>query len=128
MTNAETTAKEFDLGQVITTLTGRVVQTPFGGQEVAEHVLGHPVWTHEMASESFPPRVRAAILAQVPRLADIDASDVVDEVTAREFMLQQRSLYGDTVTLEKGSSERTEGPIESLRRMVPDSKIITVSK
>jgi hypothetical protein len=38
-------------------------------QEIAEYVLGHQVWTHELGDKLTNSRIHSAIYAQLPNLA-----------------------------------------------------------
>lgn len=94
--------------------------------EINGFVLGHPVWTHELADRAMNARAEAAIRAQLPNLPS-------RELARESWMaaaIAATSEYGDTVTLTEGSGERTESPINSLARLTgrPEDIIVVAAK
>lgn len=81
--------------------------------EVAEHALGHPIWTHELGDEKTMNRVRDAIHGAFPQLPTREEAQA-DHLAAAD---RATKAYGETIDLECGATERTEGPITSLLRM-----------
>lgn len=119
----------FDALAVAGLLTGCLfIKGGFGDiHECAEYVAGHPIWTHELADEAVWTRLRAAILAQHPDLAEMDAiaeGTTPDNVHEKAAALLAR--YPDLITLARGGGERTESPLESLARIAPDKPVIAV--
>lgn len=81
--------------------------------EIIGFVLGHPVWTHELADRAMNARAEAAIRAQLPNLPsnELASDDWQKAATAAT------EAYGETVTLTEGSGERHESPVDSLARL-----------
>ena len=93
---------------------------------VGEFVLGHPVWTHELADKGTTSRIEAAIRAQLPNLPsrELAHEDWQKAATAAT------EAYGETVTLTEGTGERTENPVDSLARLTgrPEDIIVVTAK
>ena len=85
-------------------------------------VLGHPVWTHELADRAMNAKAEAAIRAQLPNLPSRELA----REDWQKAAAAATEAYGATVTLRKGNGERTEGPVESLARLTgrPDDIIV----
>lgn len=81
--------------------------------EIAAHVMGFPVWTHELGDKVMTARIYRAIATQLPRLPTRELAQADWRAAASEAI----SAYGDTVELAEGADERTEGPLASLARM-----------
>lgn len=104
--------------------------------ELAEHVIGHPLWTHEFAEKTLWNRCRAALVAQHPDLADMPAFDEAachrtkdaGDITTylNEYVANLRARYGDTLQIQKGEAQRTESPMESMQRIAPDKPVIGI--
>lgn len=135
------TLQTFHIAAVAGMMTGVVLgeddETGFSAQHrLTEHVLGHPVWTHEFAEKAIWERVKNALLAQHPELSSLPPYDREKAKSAKEagsVMTYVRSYVesaiktcGETMTFTKGTAERTENPFESLRRIAPDKPIIGV--
>lgn len=100
--------KTFDARDVATITTG-VVMHPDGFRnvpELFEHVMGHPVWTHEMPS--LMPDARRRILAAVP---GFPAEKPADFRTLGADLLAR---YPNGITLPRGDAKRTADPITTL--------------
>lgn len=93
-------------------------------QAVAEWALGHPVWTHELADKALWLRMSEAIRTHLPDMPAPLGDDEKPDWQALGASLIER--YGETVSLPRGSQERTEGPIESLQRLAPGKPVIGV--
>lgn len=96
---------------------------------LAEHVLGHPIWTHEFAEHEPWQRMAAAVHAQYPELrawgerlracAGNEAGALaVIEAFALEFPVP--------IALTKGTGERTESPFASIQRIAPDKPVMGI--
>lgn len=96
--------------------------------ELAEHVLGHPVWTHEFADAGTVRRLRDAVLAQHPALRDAEPWAPDGDLAAylAGYVERARARYGATLEVEAGTGERTESPLASMQRLAPDKPIVVV--
>jgi hypothetical protein len=119
------TTKEFSIEAVAGLTTGICLSNFRDIHECAEWVVGHPIWTHEFAEKSLSDRLRKAIYAQHPQLETIDIKGMKPQ-EVEDAVEKLRLLFGPTLTLTKGSSERTESPIESLSRVAPGKHAIVV--
>lgn len=80
--------------------------------EAAEHILGHPVWTHEFADQAVWTKLRDAIREHHPGLPFGNPDDwklTRDEVLAR---------FPDPLTMPLGAFARAEDPIASVERIM----------
>ena len=91
---------------------------------VAEWVLGHSVWTHELADNALWHRMTEAIRAHLPDMPGHFEDGEKPDWKAIGAALIKR--YGETVSLPRGQQERTEGPMESLQRLAPGKPVIGV--
>jgi hypothetical protein len=87
--------------------------------EAIEFLVGHPVWTHEMASETLANHLKELVLEQHPELATFPADKITRE-NWQEFLTQAEDIHGKTVMLTQHAEERKENPIESLVRIKGD--------
>jgi uncharacterized Zn finger protein len=90
---------------------------------LVEHVLGHPVWTHEFADKALWERTRELVFAQHPQLRDAEAfdraaakRDVATYLTS--YVSRAVARYGATLEIQQGATEREENPIESAERIL----------
>ena len=80
--------------------------------EAAEHILGHPVWTHEFADKAVWTKLREAIRQHHPHLPFGKPDDwkaTRDEVLAR---------FPDPLVMPLGTAECAEDPISSAERIM----------
>ena len=63
--------KTFPLSAFLSLVTGRSWGEFHEMHGLAEHVMGHPIWTHEFASEKLWTEMRARVLAAHPTLAGV---------------------------------------------------------
>ena len=121
--------KTFPLRAVLGIITARSWGGSFGDvHECAEHVMGHPVWTHEFASEPLWAEMRRRVLAVRADLADITEEQIPsskENLTAR--MDAAIARFGATVDLPSGDAVRTKSPMETLAEIAPGKPTITVA-
>jgi len=112
--------KVFSLGACLSVTTGRLL-CDFGDMhELVEWLLGHPVWTNELADKAIVERIKAAMLAQCPELAEVDASGFTRENWKDKLAEWHRTL-GMRRIVTQGTGERTEGPV-----MPPNANVVVV--
>lgn len=75
--------------------------------EAMEWVMGHPVWTHELPG--VWDEAKARVLKQIPDMPTEANPDTFGQVAS-----EVRNRFGLKVVLQKGDSERTQGPVETL--------------
>lgn len=99
--------KQIDPLALASITTGIALVEGFRGvAEAFEHVMGHPVWTHEMPM--FADRAKHLILAQFPNMpVDVGAD-------FRDCMAMVRKRFGETVSVARGSDVRAADPVTTL--------------
>lgn len=91
-------------------------------QEISEHVLGHPVWTHEIPSTG--PEVDRRIREQFPLMPTREDARADWQATAAKIT----AAYGKTMTVKRGNQKRARDPISTAVDMMGGpSKVIVVS-
>ena len=103
--------KHFDPAALASIADGRLMCDFSVMHEAIEHVLGRPVWTHELADHDLAEEARRQVIAQFPDMAqrtETPWQEVRDAVRAR---------YGDSVPVKRGHCVMTEHPRTSLVRM-----------
>lgn len=127
--------KTFPLDVVLSGYKGRMWCRDFGDtHRLIEHVLGHPVWTHEMGSSTLWSDVRAGLLAQHPGLETVgEPTGGLEGLEGDAFlaaiapwMAEQAARLGAVLEVRRGNAERTESPLESLARVVGTRPVIVV--
>lgn len=118
--------KSFPMWAILSLTTGCLLGGSFGDvHELAEHLAGHPIWTHEFADKAMWTKLCDLLFAQHPDLRETLTPSV--KIT-RDNWEQQRDLlvakYGTERMITKGSSERTESPIESMQRIAPGKPVV----
>lgn len=105
----------------IMTMKTRICMGDFGvAQELAEWVMGHPVWTHELLSLAKP--IKEELERQFPDLPTEANKDNWKEVLATAI-----ETHGEHLEVIQGSAERTQNPIESLVALVGEDKVLPVA-
>lgn len=114
--------KTFAWNVVATALTGRNWCNFGDMQELAEWVMGHSIFTHEFARKKTWDDLKEAIFVQHETLRVTDWGAFND----REPIL--RDLHDiPKWTFTRGTGQRTQSPIETLREIAPDKPIIVVA-
>lgn len=103
--------------------------------EAVEYVLGHPVWTHEFDNKVWWAAADAVIAAE-PRLERVRTLIAGIRATAelcpdpeafwKAFVAEAVLQLGPTVRLVRGTAQRTETPVESLKRIAPNAQPIII--
>jgi len=99
--------KNLNACAIATITTGIVLVHGFEGVgEAFEHVLGHPVWTHEMPM--FADKAKALILEQHP---DFPAEPPADFQALMAKLIQD---WPEGIPIESGGEVRKLDPISSI--------------
>lgn len=125
--------KSWPIETVLALTTGRLLKHGgFGDmQELAEYVLGHPVWTHEFADRGMVTKMKNAVFAQHPTLRNAEAFDAtaakrsLDDYLAG-YVERAAATFGASIEIEAGKQERTESPLASAARLMPGKPIVAV--
>lgn len=119
------TAKTFPTLHVASTITGIAMDegmTFSRMQEIASHLFGAPIWTHELVHE---PTKDAYVEEGYRQFPDMPTAAEA-EADYRTAAAKAVAAYGDTIEVEEGSHGRRESPVDTLSRMVPPEKIVVV--
>lgn len=120
------TAKSFSVPAIVSLMSGRLLCNFSDMHEVAEHVMGHPIWTHEFASEALWALMKAKVSEQHPDLPS-EAPEWVDKETWQRWRDQLVEQYGATRELAKGDEERAADPMTTARNILgPDKPIVAI--
>lgn len=115
---------------VVFSLTTGILVSDFGEmQELAEHVLGRGVWTHELAEKSLWRKMAEFVYAQHPKLREAPVF-VCDQNLSKDQIARQISVYNDAMAqrygasleIESGDEPRAEDPVASAQRIMKDIK------
>jgi hypothetical protein len=122
----------FPVGVILSLTTGRLL-CPFDElHKFIEHVAGHPVWTHEMAERGLSTRLSHQVFNQHPALlnvAEFTPPADKDNVGAycKTYVAKEIARLGVVeLDVARGSVARTESPLDSLHRLVPDREVVVV--
>jgi len=122
------TRMEFPLPVVLTLVTGVFMCSKIEHVfSCASYIVGYPIAQHELADHKAA--LKRAILAQHPGLANVEPirPDRRDAATfIPKYVERQIATFGETLLLTRGTAERTESPVDSLRRRAPHMDIITI--
>ena len=95
--------------------------------EAAEHLMGHPIWTHEFAVKGLWEAMRKKLEALFPTITKCD--ELVKDVSKENWESKRDAItatWPEGFTFEAGTEERTEDPISSLQRIAPGKEVIVV--
>lgn len=91
-------------------------------QEIASHLFGGPVWTHELVHQPTQDAYTEEGYRQFP--------DMPTRVEAHDdwqgAALKAISAYGDSVSVQEGMHGRRENPLDTLRAIKPDADVVVV--
>lgn len=85
-------------------------------QEIFEAVLGHPVWTHELAHEATVAKLRARVDELFPEMPTRAEAEGDYEKAAEKAL----AAYGEEVSFLAIKRSRSTGPVSTLCDMRPD--------
>lgn len=112
--------------EVVLSATTGILLCEFGDMhELIEHIIGHPVWTHELADRSMMDVIREDVCDQHPRLREVDKSQIIngDWATFRDKWIAK---LGATLDIESWNYIRSETPLDSLKRIAPGATSLAV--
>lgn len=117
--------KTFPTLRVASTITGIALthdMTYSDMQEIASHLFGAPIWTHELIHE---PTKDAYVEEGYRQFPDMP-SQAEAEADFKAAAAKAVAAYGDTVEVAEGTHGRRESPVDTLSRMVPPEKIVVI--
>lgn len=119
------TTKTFSTAAVVSLTSGLLLCKFSDMHELAEHVMGHPIWTHEFASKPLWELMRSKLLEQHPGLP-VDAEGY-DKGNWQDFLAAACVKFGETLEIAKGEEVRAADPVTTARAMLgPDKPIIAI--
>ncbi|MCO5144566.1 MAG: hypothetical protein M9895_00155 [Aquamicrobium sp.] len=117
--------KTFPTLRVASTITGIALthdMTYSDMQEIASHLFGAPIWTHELVHEPTKDAYVEEGYRQFPDMPTAEEASANYETAA----IKALAAYGDTVEVAEGTHGRRESPVDTLSRMVPPEKIVVI--
>lgn len=114
--------KTFPLHAVLTMRTKKLMGDFAKAHELAEWVLGHPIWTHEM--HLFLKKISDKLGEQFPGLPSTLPD--VNKNNYAEALAELEKVHGTSFEVEQGNEERTESPLDTLLGMVDKKKVTAV--
>lgn len=130
------TTKPLAMHQLLSLTTGYMLSPDFGDvHEAAEHVAGHPIWTHEFVEVSLWHRLRDAVFAEHPDLREAEAFVPLPKTASKDacrahadaYVARMVATLGAERSMPEGAWRRGESPIASARRIAgPDKPILAV--
>jgi hypothetical protein len=127
--------KTFAIEVVLGLTTGVLLKRGGFGEihELAEHVAGHSIWTHEFADKRVWSELSEKLFAQHPRLRDAEQFAKPEPGALgnylAEYVARAVATFGASLEIEGGTEARTESPLQSLERLAPGKPaVILVAK
>ncbi len=100
-------------------------------QDLAEHVAGHSIFTHELVDKQLVTKLVARVHEQHPQLAYVDkfapeiiSDDLLRGAYTRAYVTHQIAKYGAELEIEGGTGERAENPVESFQRLIAKARVL----
>ncbi len=126
------TTRKFDLGDILSITTGRLVSTRHmdGVYDILNYMTGDSLFTHQL-----PRAIRAArpvILQQHPQLAEIEEPEFSTvthhqlRMVIHTWLSRMKSQYGDSLPLVPMADWESRNPLQELAEMVGPERIIVV--
>jgi len=113
------TLKRFPMHAILTMKTD-ICMGDFGtAQELAEWVMGHSVWTHELLIYAAP--IKKALEQQFPLLPTLATTTNWEQVLADTI-----EKFGESLEVEQGCCQRTRHPIETAADVFGADKTMVV--
>ncbi len=123
------TTKKFHIGDILSITTGSLVSSEgMGGiYKILNYLTGDNLYTHQLGRATH--ECRPWLLAQHKQLKDIDNS-TVNEDTWKDWLTEQAEKYGEYLEIKPLPKNIHDfiDPLDELKRMVPEDKIIVVQK
>jgi len=117
--------KTFPTLRVASTITGIALthdMTYSDMQEIASHLFGASIWTHELVHEPTKDAYVEEGYRQFPNMP----SQAEAEADFKAAAAKATAAYGDAVVVVEGTHGRRENPVDTLSRMVPPEKIVVI--
>ncbi|WP_084398322.1 DUF7736 domain-containing protein [Henriciella aquimarina] len=108
--------KEFPTLQIASAITGIGLceGMKYSDMQVAfDHILGRPVWTHELGHGATTEKVRELGFAQFPDMPAREEAQADWKAAAAKAL----AAYGETVTVRRGQDVREADPISTAIEM-----------
>lgn len=119
------TAKTFPTLHVATCITGIGLCegiTYSNMQEIASHLFGASIWTHELAHGPTNDAFTQEGYRQFPDMPTPAEANADYAAAAAKAV----AAYGETILVEEGTHGRRENPLNTLSAMVDPDKIVVV--
>lgn len=115
-------SKSFPLHAILTMKTGKVMGPFRDAHELAEWVMGHPVWTHELLMVGK--EIEQSLSRQFPNLPT--NLDHVDRSNFKGVLAELETVHGSSLEVERGIGQRTKNPLETAVEVFSD-RVVSVN-
>lgn len=108
---------------VVASLSSGITLCEFSAiHELAEFLMGHPIWTHHFADKELWQAMRSAIQAQCPGMPTELVGVTKDNY--REHIAALKARHGPTQRIRKGDGSTAMSPLDG----IPPGKPVIVVK
>ena len=97
------TSKTFSTAAVVSLSSGVLLCDFSKMHELAEHLMGHPIWTHQFASKTLWNRMRGKLLEQHPALPSTEPKGVGGE-NWQEYLADACVMFGEELPINGSPS------------------------
>jgi hypothetical protein len=120
--------RDFDLGDILSVTTGRLVSLDgIGGvYKILDYMTGESLFTHQLPRVSD--EAKPVILKLHPKLAEIDSEADITPANCRQWLADQKKIYGDRLPVPKLNADQHEriDPLSELAEKIHPDKIIVM--
>jgi len=111
-----TETKDFPTAAIATLSSGISLCSMTEIHQAAEHLMGHPIWTHHFASKDLWKKMQDRVLAQHPEMPTSLPGVTKDNYKSKVAELEKK--FGCTVAIIKGDGTTAMQPLEG----IPENK------
>jgi len=98
--------KEFSLAAALSIVTGRIICDDFGQMhELAEWIMGHPIWTHEFAHKPLCEKMKNEVIRQFPELRNC-SENLTGDNWHEWYIIERKRIGVEVFDFEQGNFKR----------------------
>ena len=118
-----TETKEISTAALVSLTTGCLFCSFSEMHAAAEHLMGHPIWTHHFADKELWGEMKKTAIAQHPNLP-VESPKGVNKDNYREYLAQFEAEHGKTLPIRKGSGLTAMLPTDDIPDHLKNKTII----